>query len=34
MKVINHNSLLSFFLPRAWEDDVAGDGETFYYDPE
>jgi hypothetical protein len=34
MKAINHDSLLTFFLPRAWEDDVGADGETLYYDPE
>ncbi|HEY7314740.1 MAG TPA: hypothetical protein VH643_35660 [Gemmataceae bacterium] len=34
MKVINHDSLLTFFLPRAWEDDVGADGETMYYDPD
>jgi hypothetical protein len=34
MKVINHDSLLTFFLPRAWEDDKGADGETLYFDPE
>src|SRR6185369_14534085 len=26
--------LLTFFLPRAWEDDVGADGETMYFDPD
>jgi hypothetical protein len=34
MKVIHHDNLLAFFLPRAWDDDVGSDGETIYYDPE
>jgi hypothetical protein len=34
MKVIDHDNLLTFFLPRAWEDDVGADGETIYYDPD
>lgn len=34
MKVIDHDSLLTFFLPRAWEEDVGADGETMYYDPD
>ncbi len=34
MKVIDHDSLLTFFLPHAWEDDVGADGETLYYDPD
>jgi hypothetical protein len=34
MKVIQHDNLLTFFLPRAWDDDVGSDGATLYYDPE
>jgi hypothetical protein len=34
MKVIEHDALLTFFLPRDWEDDVGADGQTLYYDPE
>jgi len=34
MKVIHHDNLLAFFLPRSWDDDVGSDGETIYYDPE
>jgi hypothetical protein len=34
MQVINHDRLLTFFLPRAWEEDVGADGEMLYYDPE
>jgi hypothetical protein len=34
MKVINHDDLLTFFLPHDWEDDVGADGEALSYDPE
>jgi hypothetical protein len=34
MKVIHHDNLLAFFLPRSWEDDVGSDGQTLYFDPD
>jgi hypothetical protein len=33
MKAIHHDEMLTFFLPRAWEEDEDANDEPIYFDP-
>lgn len=34
MKAVRHDSLLTFFLPRNWEQDEDANGDPMYFDPD